>query len=74
MIKRDIKSYVLAKFTPRNSDSWGNRTIELCAKRKLFVFKFAYSIGKNEVFYETVDPNWPGTEVISILDLELLKI
>lgn len=74
MIKTDVKSCILARFVPRNLDCWSNRTIELCTKKKLFVFKFAYSMGKNEVFYETIDPHWPGTSVVSILDLELLKI
>lgn len=68
------RSMIIVRFNPRYPNDWDNKTIELCTNKKLFVFKFAYTTANGEIFYETIDPQWPHVGVISALDLKLLNL
>jgi hypothetical protein len=62
---------VEAKLKPRDIETLSGRVIESCLKDELFIFKYAFTLENDSIFYEPFDINFPSSTPIDLRDLDI---
>jgi len=64
---------IKAKFKPKSLENLPGILVQNCMNGGIYNFVYAYTLGDGSEYYEPDDINFPSSNPINILDLEIIK-